>query len=65
MSGETNRLVKLTKKISNNFTPSEFDAILSSGEQVSCSLISGILTPSFGSAGDSGTSFSIPYYYEY
>ncbi len=43
MSGETNRLVKLTKKISNNFTPSEFDAILSSGEQVSCSLISGIL----------------------
>ncbi len=43
MSGETNKLVKLTKKISNNFIPSEFDTILSTGEQVSCSLISGIL----------------------
>ena len=43
MSGETNKLVKLTKKISNNFTPSEYDSIVATGEQVSCSLIAGRL----------------------
>ena len=43
MSGETNKLVKLTKKISNNFAPSEYDSIVSTGEQVSCSLIAGRL----------------------
>ena len=36
MSGETNKLVKLTKEISNNFTPSEYDSIVATGEQVSC-----------------------------
>ena len=41
MSGETNKLVKLTKQISNNFISSEYDAIVSSGEQISCALISG------------------------
>ena len=39
MSGETNKLIKLTKKISKNFTRSEYDTILASGEQVSCALI--------------------------
>jgi len=43
MSGETNKLVKLAKQISNNFVPSEYDSIVSTGEQVSCSLIAGIL----------------------
>ena len=43
MSGETNKLVKLTKKISNNFKPSEYDVIVSTGEQVSCALIAGKL----------------------
>ncbi len=43
MSGETNKLVKLTKKISKNFTPSEYDTIVSTGEQISCALISGQL----------------------
>ena len=43
MSGETNKLVKLTKEISNNFTPSEYDSIVATGEQVSCSLIAGRL----------------------
>ena len=37
MSGETNKLVKLTKKISNNFKPSEYDNCIN-GEQVSCCL---------------------------
>jgi len=39
MSGVTNDLVKKTKEISNNFIPEEYDALVSSGEQVSCSLI--------------------------
>tara|TARA_B100001250_G_scaffold406192_1_gene424833 strand:- start:526 stop:1740 length:1215 start_codon:yes stop_codon:yes gene_type:complete len=43
MSGETNKLVKLTKQISNSFSPSEYDAIVSTGEQISCSLIAGRL----------------------
>ena len=43
MSGETNKLVKLTKQISNNFLSSEYDSVLATGEQVSCSLIAGSL----------------------
>ena len=43
IGGETNKLVKLSKEISNNFPPSEYDALVSSGEQVSCSLIAGRL----------------------
>ena len=43
MSGETNKLAKLANKISRNFVSSEYDALLSSGEQVACSLIAGRL----------------------
>ena len=43
MSGVTNDLIKKTKKISNNFSPSEYDVLVSSGEQISCALISGRL----------------------
>ncbi len=43
MSGVTNDLIKKSKKISRNFTLSEFDALVSSGEQMSCSLIAGRL----------------------
>ena len=43
MSGETNKLIKLTKKISKNFDKSEYDAVVATGEQVSCSLIAGRL----------------------
>ena len=39
MSGETNELIKKSKKISNNFSPSEYDVLLSSGEQAACALI--------------------------
>ena len=43
MSGVTNNLVKKSKEISNNISASEYDALVSSGEQVSCSLIAGRL----------------------
>ncbi len=41
MSGVTNDLIKKSKQISNNFSDSEYDVLLSSGEQVACSLIAG------------------------
>jgi len=43
MSGETNKLVKLTKQISKNFASDEYDAILATGEQIACALIAGTL----------------------
>ncbi len=43
MSGETNNLIKLSKKISNNFIASEYDTLVAAGEQISCSLIAGRL----------------------
>ncbi len=43
MSGVTNELVKKSKQISNNFSRSEYDVLLSTGEQVSCALIAGRL----------------------
>ncbi|MDC0518501.1 aspartate kinase [Candidatus Pelagibacter sp.] len=43
MSGVTNELVKKSKEISVNFSDEEYDVLVSSGEQVSCSLISGRL----------------------
>ena len=43
MSGVTNDLIKKSKQISNNFLDSEYDVLVSSGEQVACSLIAGRL----------------------
>ena len=43
MSGVTNELVLKSKKISENFSGAEYDTLVSSGEQVSCSLIAGRL----------------------
>ena len=43
MSGVTNDLVKKSKKISKNFPEAEYDVLVSSGEQVACSLIAGRL----------------------
>ena len=43
MSGVTNDLVKKSKSISTKFDSKELDVLLSSGEQVSCSLLSGAL----------------------
>ena len=39
MSGVTNELIKKSKQISESFSPSEYDVLVSSGEQVACSLI--------------------------
>jgi aspartate kinase len=43
MSGVTNDLVNKSKQISEDFSHSEYDVLLSSGEQVACSLIAGRL----------------------
>ena len=43
MSGVTNDLIKKSKQISYNFVGSEYDVLVSSGEQVACSLIAGRL----------------------
>ncbi len=43
MSGVTNDLVKKSKSLSNDFSLSELDVLLSSGEQMACALISGRL----------------------
>ena len=43
MSGVTNDLISKSKKISPNFSESEYDSLVSSGEQIACSLIAGRL----------------------
>ncbi len=43
MSGVTNDLVKKSNEISDNFSHAEYDVLVSSGEQVACSLIAGTL----------------------
>ena len=43
MSGATNDLILKSKKISENFSDAEYDVLVSSGEQVACSLIAGRL----------------------
>ena len=41
MSGTTNDLINRSKKISDNFNKSELDVLMSSGEQISSSLLAG------------------------
>ena len=43
MSGTTNNLINMSKKISNNFSPEEYDTLVSAGEQIACSLLAGQL----------------------
>jgi len=43
MAGKTNELIKLSSEISDEFNKREFDVLLSSGEQVTCALLSGAL----------------------
>ncbi len=43
MAGKTNELVKLSNEISEEFNKRELDVLLSSGEQVTCALLSGAL----------------------
>ena len=44
MAGKTNELISLSKSISSNFNKRELDVLLSTGEQISCALISGALS---------------------
>ena len=46
MSGKTNELIKLSKEISEEFDKRELDVLLSSGEQITCALLSGALLKS-------------------
>ena len=43
MTGVTNDLIKKSKEISENFSDIEYDVLVSTGEQVACSLIAGSL----------------------
>ena len=43
MAGKTNELIKLSSEISNEFNKREYDVLLSTGEQVTCALLSGAL----------------------
>ena len=43
MSGTTNKLIDMSKKISDNFADIEYDTLVSAGEQISCSLLAGQL----------------------
>ena len=59
MSGVTNELIKKSSKISGNFSDSEHDVLVSSGEQIACSLIAGrLIHKKFKSR--SWTSWQIP-----
>ena len=43
MSGTTNDLINRSKQISDNFNKSELDVLMSSGEQISSSLLAGAI----------------------
>ena len=59
MSGVTNELIKKSSQISTNFSDSEHDVLVSSGEQIACSLIAGrLLHKKFKSR--SWTSWQVP-----
>ena len=63
MSGVTNNLIKKTKEISKNFNSAEYDVLLSSGEQMSCALISGCLE-NLGFKSRSWLSWQVPIFTE-
>ncbi len=43
MSGTTNKLINMSRQISENFSDHEYDTLVSAGEQISCSLLAGQL----------------------
>ena len=59
MAGKTNELISLAKTVSINFNNRELDVLLATGEQASCSLISGALTE-IGVKAQSFMSWQIP-----
>ena len=59
MGGVTSELIKKSKEISNNFDKSEYDVLVSSGEQMACALIAGRLRH-LGYKSQSWMSWQIP-----
>ena len=59
MSGVTNELIKKSRDISSNFSVSEYDVLVSAGEQMSCALIAGRLNE-LGYQSESWMSWQIP-----
>ena len=59
MSGVTNNLIKLVKDASKNYQLSEYDAVLSSGEQVTAALLS-IVLKSIGIKSRSWLGWQVP-----
>ena len=59
MTGVTDDLIKKSNKISKNFEKSEYDVLLSSGEQISCALLAGALI-NLGLKSRSWLSWQIP-----
>ena len=59
MAGVTNDLIQKSKKISDNFPNDEYDALLSSGEQVTSALLAGALQK-LGVNSRSGLGWQIP-----
>ena len=59
MSGFTNELIKKSQSISKNFDLAEYDALVSSGEQISSSLLTGALI-NLGLKARSWTGWQIP-----
>ncbi len=59
MSGTTNNLINMSQKISKNFPDNEYDTLVSAGEQISCSLLSGQLLTT-GTKSKSWMAWQIP-----
>ncbi len=59
MSGTTNNLINLSKQVSDNFADHEYDTLVSAGEQISCSLLSGQLIE-YGMKSRSWMAWQIP-----
>ena len=59
MAGETDKLVNLTKELSKDFPTSEYDVVISSGEQVSVGALSGLLN-SYGIKSQSLLGWQVP-----
>ena len=59
MAGETDKLINLTKDLSKSFEDSEYDVVISSGEQVSAGALSGLLN-SIGIKAQSRLGWQVP-----
>ena len=59
MAGETDKLINLTKDLSKSFEDSEYDVVISSGEQVSAGALSGLLN-SLGIKAQSRMGWQVP-----